>query len=137
MKLFSKKAPREIKEDDSTLVKLWYNPRTHAIIVLGAYLVFFLIIILIANTSTNTKKVQNKKLGSDLESYFINLSDKNVSYNYTISKRDETYYFSGIKQTDGNIFGTMLHNNEINKILVSNESCVVGDYDNDNLYILR
>lgn len=131
MKLFSKKPPREIKEDDSTLVKLWYNPRTHAMIVLGAYLIFFLILILIANTSSNTKKNQNKKSGSDLEKYFINLDNKNISYNHTVSKNNEMYYFSLADQDDDNIYGTLLHNAEVKKILISKEACTIGEYNNE------
>ena len=62
MGLFSKKEkkPREIKETDSTLVKLWYNPRTHAMMVLGAYLVFFVAVILFIK-SLPTEPKENKK----------------------------------------------------------------------------
>ena len=75
MGFFTKKEkkPREIKETDSTFVKLWYNPRTHAMMVLGAYFVFFLVVILFLKSLPNNQTVETKKkTGESIEELFKN-----------------------------------------------------------------
>lgn len=131
MKLFKEKKPREIKEDDSLLVKLWYNKRTHAMMVLGLYAIFFFIIILLSNISIHKTNNRSKNLNKDLEKYFANMDGKELSYNFVINKDDDIYYFSGSK-VDENIIGKLLHNSDTETIVLNSDSCKVGSFIEDN-----
>lgn len=134
MGLFNKKnkAPREIREDDSTFIKLWYNPRTHAIMVLGAYFVFFAIILIIVNAlSTSSKDLYETVRGSDLSKEFDKLNSANIIYDYVIKTENNTYYFSGKKNNDGKAYGTILSSGESKNVLIADNTCYVGKYEND------
>lgn len=127
MALIKKKKPREIKDDDPLFVKLWFNERSHAAIVLGLYFLFFAIIIIIINLSGSTSKTKNEITGSSINSIFESINNKDITYNYVITNGNKTYYFSGENKDDG-IYGTMLHNGESVNIRVLDSQCAVGDY---------
>ena len=133
MGLFKKKKPREIREEDSTFVKLWYNPRTHALMVLGAYFVFFLIVIIIINVSAR-KTTNNEVKGSILQDKFTILDNQDLSYNYVINIDKDTYYFQGTNKYN-NVYGTLLNNGETSSIKVENNECFVGEYNDTNEFI--
>ncbi|MBO4601444.1 MAG: hypothetical protein J5634_04355 [Bacilli bacterium] len=125
-----KKEPREIKEDDSLFIKLWYNPRTHALMVLGAYLVFFLVILLVINIGSKTTDVNKPVLGKDTKKLFDYYLDKNTTYNFVINKPSKTYYFSGVKIADNDIYGTLLSDGESKNIYVSAGLCKIVREEN-------
>ncbi len=131
MKLFKEKKQREIKEDDSLLVKLWYNKRTHALMVLGMYGIFLLILLILASISSSKPVNNNIVKAKDVEKYFISLNDKEISYSVVInSNNEDIYYFTG-KNVDDNIVGKLLHNNEDYQISISNDECKVGTVTDD------
>lgn len=134
MGLFTKKnkEPREIREDDSTFIKLWYNPRTHALMVLGAYFLFFAIILIVVNAaSSNPEKFYETVKGSDLSKEFDKLNSENIVYDFVIKTDNNTYYFSGKKNLEGKIYGTILSSGESKNILIDDNLCYVGKYEND------
>ena len=133
MALFKKKnkEPRVIKEDDSLWVKLWYNKRTHAMIVLGLYLLFFLIIIIVANIVETPKNNLKEISGSNLKDKFDAFNEKNISYNFVINNSDDIYYFSGEKDINGTIKGKLLHNNDIDGIIITDGNCIVDNVNNE------
>lgn len=130
MALFKKKKPREIKEDDSTFVKLWYNPRSHALIVLGLYFLFFLILIIFLNISDNKTSKSNNLKGSNINDLFLNLEKKEITYDYIIKTGKKNYLFNGKKYNDS-ITGLLTFNGENINIKVDNDKCIVGTYDED------
>ena len=136
MGLFNKKEkePREIKEDDSLIVKLWYNKRSHAAIVLGLYLFFFLILIIIINTTGTNAPKDITINGSSLSNKFLNFENKDVSYNFVVNIGTNKYYFSGANKEDG-IYGKILHNGESQTILISDDQCSVGEYNSKGEFI--
>ena len=121
MGLFKKKEPREIKDDDPTFIKLWYNPRTHALIVLLLYFLFFAFILIFVGI-TGIIFVLN------------NTSSKKLSYNYVINHGSKTYYFSG-NDKDEDIDGTILYNGESTTIKISDNKCSVGEYIKDEFVL--
>lgn len=124
MGLFKKKELREIREDDSTLTKLWLNPRTHALIVLGGYLIFFIIIIIIAKTSQKPEN-SNTVSGSTLNESFAKLD--NYSFNYII-KGNSNYLFNGTKENNS-ITGSLSYNGKVLNIVIENNVCKVRELD--------
>ena len=136
MKLFNKekKKKREIKEDDPLLVKLWYNERTHAAIVLALYLIFFGFIILFINLTSKPKITSRDIKGSKINNLFTILDEKDVSYNYVITIGNKKYYFSGFNRDD-DIYGTLLYNGESQSIKVSNNECMVGTYNDKDEFV--
>ena len=130
MKLFKKKEPRVIKDDDPLLIKLWYNERTHAAIVLGLYLFFFAIIIILFNLTSGGKRNDLLIKGSDISNLFNYDESYVVSYNYVINESNKTYYFSGVNRNDS-LYGKMLYNGDSTTIKVNGGECVVGEYIND------
>lgn len=130
MKLFEKKPPREVKDDDPLFIKIWYNKRYHAIMSLSLYLIFFLIIIILVNVTSSNNIRNNTVNGTTVQKYFNALADKNVSYNYIINQGGRTYYFSGVNK-NGGIFGSILYNGESTSINVANKECTVGAYDGE------
>ena len=97
MGLFKRKE-REIKEDDSLLVKLWYTPRTHGLIVLGLYFIFFFIVILAISGSPKTIEKDKKETKvSEMKSLFTYLDDKNLTYDFVIKTGENTYLFNGTR----------------------------------------
>lgn len=135
MKLFNKeRKTREIKDDDSLFVKLWFNPRSHAAIVLGLYFLFFAIIIIIINVSGTKGPKDNSVDGSSINDLFTKLSDKNISYNYVITMQNKKYYFSGVDKED-EIFGTILYNGESQSIKVHDSDCAVGKYNDKGEFV--
>ena len=131
MSLFKKKAPREIKEDDSLLVKLWYNPRTHAMMVLGIYLLFFAAIITFSGASLNKNNNKTKVDTKNLEAYFINLDDKDITYNIVINKENDVYYFSGYRTPEGSISGKLLHNSDAETLAITPDACQIAYNDGE------
>lgn len=129
MGVFKKKAPREIKDDDPLFVKLWYNERSHAFIVLGLYFIFFLVLILIVSF-TGRKPSNNSVTGSSTKGLFDDLSSKQISYNYVIKEGNKTYYFSGVNKNDG-IYGTILFNGDSSSINIVKDECFAGVYENE------
>lgn len=127
MALIKKKAPREIKDDDPLFVKLWFNERSHAAIVLGLYFLFFAIIIIVVNFSGSTSKTKDEITGSSINNIFESINDKDISYNYVITNGSKTYYFSG-ENKDEAIYGTMLHNGESVNIRILDNQCAIGNY---------
>ena len=93
MKLFQKKEPREIKEDDSLFVKIWYNKRYHAIMSLSLYFIFFLIIIILVNVSSSKNSKDTTINGTYTQKYFESLGSKDISYNYIINLKLDTILF--------------------------------------------
>ena len=134
MGLFKKKEPREIKDDDPTFIKLWYNPRTHALIVLLLYFLFFAFILIFVNVAGTRKKVDNSINGSTIKALFNNTSSKELSYNYVINHGSKTYYFSG-NDKDEDIDGTILYNGESTTIKISDNKCSVGEYIKDEFVL--
>ena len=130
MGLFKKKEPREIKEDDPTFIKLWYNPRTHALMVLGLYFLFFAFILIFVNVVGTRKKADNSINGSTIKALFTNTTNKELSYNYEINRGNKTYYFSGKDNID-DIDGTILYNGESTTVKISEDKCIVGEYVKD------
>ena len=131
MKLFQKKEPREIKEDDSLFVKIWYNKRYHAIMSLSLYFIFFLIIIILVNVSSSKNSKDTTINGTYTQKYFESLGSKDISYNYIINQGNKTYYFSGINKNDG-VFGNILYNGESTTVKISDGQCYVGSYVKDS-----
>lgn len=130
MSLFKKKEPREIKDTDPLFIKLWYNPRSHAIMVLSAYFVFFAIILIMVAI---TGKSQNNNLnikGSSLLNSFNAIDEENILYNFVITIGNKTYYFSG-SDLNNSLYGTLLSNGESSTIKIENDQCIVGEYKND------
>lgn len=130
MKLFGKKEPRVVKEDDPLIVKLWYNKRYHALISLSLYFVFFLVLIIIINVSSANKPINKEIKGTSISDMFTDLNKNDVSYNYVINKGSKTYYFSGNDKNDG-IYGTILYNGESTSINIVNKECAVGTYEDE------
>lgn len=128
MRIFKEKKERVIKDDDSLFVKLWYNKRTHAMIVLGMYAIFFIILFIIAALNSNTNIEDNIARAEELSPFFASLNDKDLSFNVVINSADEDmYYFSGSKE-ENVVKGNLLHNEDNMLIEVSKDICTVGDY---------
>lgn len=126
MKIFKEKKEREIKEDDSLFIKLWYNKRTHAMIVLGMYAIFFIILFILAAVNSNKNVEDNTVDTKELKPYFTNLNDKDISYNVVINSLDEDmYYFSGSKE-DNIVIGKLLYSDDDLLIKISEDACTVG-----------
>ncbi|MBR5662829.1 MAG: hypothetical protein IKX00_04165 [Bacilli bacterium] len=136
MSLFKKKEkePRIIKDDDSLFIKLWYNKRSHAAIVLGLYLLFFLVLIVFMNLSSTGKKPDLTISGSTLNNKFLNFENKKLAYNYVIDIGSNKYYFSGTDKNDS-IYGKILHNGESQTIMINNNECYVGDYNSKEEFV--
>lgn len=134
MKLFKKKEPREIKEDDSLLVKLWYNKRTHALLVLGIYFIFLFIIILLSNISIHKNKDSIKQEAREIQKYFTNLDGKPISYNFVITQGENIYYFQGYKN-ENEINGNLMNNADTLSLNITEEGCKVGSFVNDEFIV--
>ena len=133
MGLFKKKEPREPREDDSTFMKLWLNKRTHAMMVLGAYFVFFAILLIIINVaSPKTTNVKTNK--EHLTKLFNNINEKNYKYNHMISYNNKVYYFSGTYQNEIMV-GKIIDDDRIIPVKIENASCAVGEYGEDGEFI--
>lgn len=133
MALFKKKQPREIKDDDPLFVKLWYNERSHALIVLGLYFVFFLFIILFV-TLTGKKTGSSSIEGNNIKGLFNGMKNQTISYNYVIKEGNKTYYFSGEDKKDG-IYGTILFNGDSSSVNIKNDECFAGTYEGDEFVL--
>lgn len=127
MAIFKKKTKREINEDDSLIVKLWFNERSHAAIVLGLYFVFFATIIIVISATSSSSNIKNSVTGENIADVFKNVKPDDTTYNFVISSQNKTYYFSGETKDDA-IYGTLLHNGESINIRIYEEKCAVGDY---------
>ena len=136
MGIFNKKEkqPREIKDDDPLIVKLWYNKRSHAAIVLGLYFIFFALILILVNFAGTTKPKNTTVKGNTLVKLFNYLDGKDVSYNYTINVGGKKYYFSG-NNKDDDIYGTILYNGESQSVRISNGECIIGEYNNKGEFV--
>lgn len=133
MGLFKKKELREPREDDSTFMKLWLNKRTHAMMVLGAYLVFFAILLIVINVGspkTNTTKTNKEHLNK----LFANYKEKNYKFNHMITNNDKVYYFNGTN-TDGIIIGKIIDDDKIYNVKIENKECTVGTYNENGEFI--
>lgn len=129
MGLFKKKEPREIKEDDPTFIKLWYNPRSHAIIVLSAYFIFFLIIILFLNLSS---KPQNRNNNVDASFLFDSLNNDNYKYNYLYKKDGEIYLFNLSIDENGDKKGLVSYDGLVKEVVIDQSGCKVTLTDEDD-----
>lgn len=135
MGFFTKKEkkPREIKETDSTFVKLWYNPRTHAMMVLGAYFVFFLVVILFLKSLPNNQTVETKKkTGESIEELFKNDPYKIQVYDVVIKTGENTYLFNGSNIMDEIIQGKLVNKDNTIELRLENDSCKVMIRDKKN-----
>lgn len=136
MGLFNKieKEPRVINDDDSLFIKLWYNKRSRAVIILALYLIFFAVVIVVMNMIklNNVKDITVD--GSVLNNKFLNFENKTVSYNYVINIGNNKYYFSGADKNNS-IYGKILHNGESQTIMINNDGCSVGEYNNKDEFI--
>lgn len=133
MSFFKKKEPREIKEDDPLIVKLWYGQKSHSAIILGIYLLFLLIVFIFAVSLKGGVEGTSNVTGSSISHLFKNFDNEVLSYNYVLTKNDKTYYFSGKDKNKG-IYGTILYNGESTNINFIDNSCIVGDYINGVFY---
>ena len=131
MGLFKKREPREIKEDDSLLVMLWYNPRTHAMMVLGLYLLFFAVILIFSTVNLNKNSNKTNVNTKNLEEYFTNLDDKDITYNVVINKENDIYNFSGYRTPEGSISGKLLHNSDTESLIITPGICQIAYNDGD------
>ena len=131
MGLFSKKEkkPREIKETDSTLVKLWYNPRTHAMMVLGAYLVFFVAVILFIKSLPTEPKENTKQSGSSIKDLFIRDEDKLSTYSGIIKTSKDNYLINGDKYVEGVLNASLIDKDNLYFVVISDGSCKVQELD--------
>lgn len=134
MGLFKRK-PREVKDDDSLLVKLWYTPRTHGLIVLGIYAIFFLIVLLIIKTPQNDLIKKKKDESINLKSYFSNLDNKNLTYDYVIKTKDNRYLFSGTR-INNEISGKITSKDESYNIKFVEGSCKVIEKNRKGIEII-
>ena len=125
MSLFKKKEPREIKEDDKLIVKLWYNKRTHAMIVLGIYLFIFLILFVLAKIATMTTKVTNNGSNKETITAFTKrLDESNLMVNYSITNGNKKYYYSGQKITNTNVIkGSFLYDGSSTDAYLVSDKC--------------
>lgn len=129
MGLFKKKEPREIKDDDPLLVKLWYNPRTHAMMVLGIYIFIFAIILLIIRLSPTSNTNAKRSLSGDKLSNLFNNSENNINlYDVSLSVENGNYFFSGEKSSEI-ISGTLLYNGKTENIIVEDGICRIKNTD--------
>ena len=127
MGLFKKKEPREITEEDGLLTRLWLNPRTHAMMILGFYFIFFAILLILIKTAGSIETEKEEINGSVIsESFKEKIADKDISYNVAITKEDDTYYFQGDKKvSDEKITGTIMHNGTATNIEYNEDGCNV------------
>lgn len=133
MGLFKKKEPREPRDDDSTFMKLWLNKKTHAMMVLGAYFVFFAILLIVINVSSpNTKNTVTNK--EHLNKLFSNVSGKKYKFNHMITNNDKVYYFNGTND-NGIIIGKIIEDDKIINVKIENKECVVGTYNDNNEFV--
>jgi len=129
MGLFKKKEPREIKDDDPLLVKLWYNPRTHAMMVLGIYIFIFAVILLIIRLSPTSNTNAKRSLSGDKLSNLFNNSENNINlYDVSLSVENGNYFFSGEKSSEI-ISGTLLYNGKTENIIVEDGICRIKNTD--------
>lgn len=133
MGLFKKKELREPREDDSTFMKLWLNKRTHAMMVLGAYLVFFAILLIVINVGSPKTdiKATNKE---HLNKLFSTVKGKNYKFNHMITNNDKVYYFNGTN-IDGIIVGKIIDDDKIINVKIENKECTVGSYNDKEEFI--
>ena len=124
MGLFKRKE-REIKEDDSLLVKLWYTPRTHGLIVLGIYFVFFFVVMLaISGSPKNLDKEKKDSKVSEMKSLFTYLDGKNLTYDFNIKTEGNTYVFNGTR-LDNEVSGKIILNDSVLNIKFVDGLCKV------------
>ena len=128
MSLFKKKEPkqpREIKPDDALIIKLWYTPRTHAMLVLGIYVFIFAVLILIIRLSPGANVQKNKDLNkTELKELYDATINNSDGYNLSLTDNNMTYYFSGSNQ-DSVIKGTLLYNGNTKDIIIEDDICSI------------
>ncbi|MFV0249552.1 MAG: hypothetical protein ACK5HP_00725 [Bacilli bacterium] len=117
-----------MKNKLETFKELWNNPRIHALMVLGLYAVFFVIIFIYITISKNTTN-QNVEIKDSLET-LNNMNSYEYHYKYEIN--NEITNINGIKYNDINEFSI-----ENNKFTIVNNK-IEGEVSiDDKLYILE
>ena len=128
MGLFKKKEPRVVKDTDPLIIKLWYNKRTHAMIVLGAYFLFFVILLILVKVSSNAVKNDNTVDASFLTKDLI---EKDIRYNVLYKNSSEMYLFSGAKNVEDKLVGTLTHDGNSLNISINDEECTISPENNE------
>ena len=131
MGLFTKKEkkPREIKETDSTLVKLWYNPRTHAMMVLGAYFVFFAAVILFLKSLPTEPVKKKNENGSSIKELFVRDEDKMSTYSAIVKTSNDNYLVNGDRYAEGALNATLIDKDDLLFVVIQDGKCSVHELD--------
>lgn len=137
MGLFKKKEPREIKDDDSLIVKLWYGEKTHALMVLGLWAIFF-VFLFIALSASPSAPVENKSLNetstkdykAEVKNLFSYFSDKKLYNRYNITTTHN--YFVMAHYSDNVLSGTMNIDDKIYFFIKDDFSCSLHEYQSNN-----
>ena len=102
-----------MKKDDNkkTFKELWANPRYKALIKLGMWAAFFILMFLISfvvslfNKTTNYQKKDNsaikeEKVETNISILLRNLKTSDYSYEYKITNAEVTYSYNGTKDNN-------------------------------------
>ena len=102
-----------MKKDDNkkTFKELWANPRYKALIKLGMWAAFFILMFLISfvvslfNKTTNYQKKDNsaikeEKVETNISILLRNLKTSDYSYEYRITNAEVTYSYNGTKDNN-------------------------------------
>ncbi len=134
---------KENKTTESTFSKLWNNKRTHALMVLGVWFIFFFVIILLMNGLSSN---QRPKEIIPLETKWIELKKNNYSFVYRISINNEISIYSGeqndkivmgLKDTNSGTMKYYIDDNIYYKVLLDNYEVIDNVYENVDINLIN
>lgn len=127
MNIFKKKEYTEEELNELTgFSKLWHTPRTHAMIVLGAYFIFFAVIIILfgstkSNVNINDNKQNNKDNKIDASYLLKNIDESKIEYIDTYNSKNNGIYILVGKYEGENFVGNLTHGSETFEISIDKD----------------
>ncbi len=91
------KKKRKETEEELDLKELMKTPKGKAVVFFGAYLVFFIIIAVVARVGARRPTVKDYETGNEYQFSFANVEKNNYKFNYKIKIDDNYLTYSGVR----------------------------------------
>ncbi len=98
-----KKKEKVMPQNPTKFQKLWYNKRTHAMMVLGVYFVFIAILLLIINIAPKTEKkvpTNNQREQITITDLQTSLINSDYNFTYEITQNGNKTLFKGLSKNN-------------------------------------